>query len=238
MDAPQAEPPHSADRQHRVRAALAQVVGDQQVATGRIGVIPLACSPVAGSPAVHCRLLNSKSMLVVPDGSCTRDQKRLRKPVCWCRPPGRPRRTSGRSCSAGCCRRPRVGRRCPPWCPGRTTRRSAPVGESALRISVTSAQSMDGAASSTMRLASVSISKLLPGSDTSGCVGERPVRDHGGDHDGGGPQRGHLPEHAGRPCRALTSYRSHVDVLPGTTRSLSNVCAGLRPRRRGPTRRA
>ena len=38
----------------------------------------------------------------------------------------------------------------------------APVGLSALRVSVTFAQSIDGAASSTLRFALVSISKLLP----------------------------------------------------------------------------
>src|SRR5262245_38223125 len=47
----------------------------------RIGVRPLlvqSASPVFG---VHWRLLNSKSMFVVPDGSCTRDQYMFRKPL-------------------------------------------------------------------------------------------------------------------------------------------------------------
>src|SRR5215212_350892 len=45
-----------------------------------------------------------------------------------------------------------------------------PLGESALRFSVTFAQSRDGAGSSTLRFASVSISKLLPARLTSGWL--------------------------------------------------------------------
>src|SRR6266540_5026103 len=52
-----------------------------------------------------------------------------------------------------------------------------PEGLSALRTSVTDAQSIEGAGSSTLRLASVSISKLLPGRLTSGWLAPAGVGD-------------------------------------------------------------
>ena len=47
----------------------------------RIGVRPFAVQSASDALGVHCRLLNSKSMLVVPEGSCTRDQYMFRKPL-------------------------------------------------------------------------------------------------------------------------------------------------------------
>ena len=48
--------------------------------TDRFGVMPLAEQLLAGDPAPQNSLLSSKSMFVVPDGSCTRDQKSSRNP--------------------------------------------------------------------------------------------------------------------------------------------------------------
>jgi hypothetical protein len=136
-----------------------------------IGVMPLAVqSGSAGvRPGVHCRLLNSKSMFVVPDGSWTRDQNRLRNPFdvvpSWWMPKNfrsllfggmLPLTTLGTAVSS-----------LAPWPKDSSV---GPLAESALRISATFAQSMDGAGSSTRRLASVSISKLLPGRLTSGWL--------------------------------------------------------------------
>ena len=47
----------------------------------RTGVTPLALQTEPAVPEAHLFLLNSKSMLVVPVGSCTRDQNRFRKPL-------------------------------------------------------------------------------------------------------------------------------------------------------------
>ena len=108
-------------------------------------------------------------MLVVPDGSWTRDQNMLRNPS-GPGPPGRLRRTTGRSCSEGC--RPTPDRGDGVLLLGSLGERlsSSPDGRSGLRISVpgvvpcgTLCPVVDAGGVDDEVGVGLSISKLLPG---------------------------------------------------------------------------
>src|SRR5918995_3566301 len=126
----------------------------------RTGVTPL--------PETVLDWLNSKSMFVVPEGSCTRCQNRFRN----LRPAGVVSRWTPKVSRSllfgGMLPLTTLGTAVSSLVPFPKELSPLPDGVSALRVSVTVAQSIDGAGSptgegsSTLRFASVSISKLLP----------------------------------------------------------------------------
>src|SRR5215207_4365597 len=117
--------------------------------------------------------LNSKSMFVVPVGSWTRCQN-----ICRKSPPAASSRyvpnVSRSLLLGGMLPLTTEGTAVSSFEPWPNESSPPPLSLSLLRASATPAQSIDGAASSTFRFASVSISKLLPGRLTSGwfaCAG-------------------------------------------------------------------